>query len=269
MKKRVAEATSPALEITFLGTATSVGVPMIGCDCAVCHSDDPRDWRDRASIHVRSSEAQWVVDTGPDFRRQCLREGIRQLDAVLLTHSHTDHIMGFDDLRRFTVAAGARLPVHATPACLEALRAAFQFAFNGQNEYVGYLKPDPRPIEGPFLVGRTEVVPVPVVHGKVPTIGFLFRRDGRARAAYLPDVKSVPDPSLQLLEDVPVLITDALRFTEHPTHMSIDEAVALARRVRARRTWLTHFHCQVGHAATEEKLPPDVRLAYDGLRIHV
>jgi phosphoribosyl 1,2-cyclic phosphate phosphodiesterase len=268
MKKPVADSTSSrAFEITFLGTGTSVGVPMIGCDCDVCHSSDPRDKRDRASIAITTPEQVWIVDTGPDFRHQCLREGIRRLDAVLLTHSHTDHIIGFDDVRRFTIGADQVMPVYGTPACLAALGKVFEFAFNGENRYVGYLKPDPRPIDGPFVIGPTTITPLPVLHGKVPTIGYLFEREGRKLAAYLPDVKSVPESTRALLTDVEVLITDALRFTSHPTHMNFDEAIMLARQARARRTWFTHFQCQVSHAAAEEKLPPDIRPAYDGLRI--
>jgi len=253
------------LKITFLGTGTSVGVPMVGCDCAVCHSSDPRDQRFRSSIWVATPEADWVVDTGPDFRSQCLRAGIRQLDAVMLTHAHTDHVAGFDDLRRFTVAAEAELPVHASASCLAAVRRMFEFAFNGENRYPGYFKPAPRPFDGPFQIGGTEVWPLPVNHGKVETHGFLFFRDGRKLAAYVPDMKSAPEATLAALADVEVLIIDALRFTQHPTHLTFDESLALARRVGAGRTWFTHFQCQVAHAEAEEKLPPDVRLAYDGL----
>ena len=258
---------SGALTLTFLGTGTSVGVPMVGCDCAVCHSDDPRDRRFRSSVFMTSPEAQWVVDTGPDFRSQCLQAGIRRLDAVLLTHAHTDHVAGFDDLRRFTVGADQELPVHATPSCLAAVRRMFEFAFNGENRYPGYLKPAPRPIDGPFSLGATEVVPLPVVHGKVETLGFLFLRAGRKLVAYIPDIKSAPASTLDALADVEVLIVDALRYTPHPTHMTFDEALVLARDVRAARTWFTHFQCQVGHAEAEENLPADVRLAYDGLTL--
>jgi phosphoribosyl 1,2-cyclic phosphate phosphodiesterase len=262
----MADAIAPGdLTITFLGTGTSVGVPMVGCDCAVCRSDDPRDRRFRSSIYVTTPEACWVVDTGPDFRSQCLRAGIRRLDAVLLTHAHTDHVAGFDDLRRFTVGVEAELPVHASASCLASVRRMFEFAFNGENRYPGYLKPLPRPFDGPFRLGATEVWPLPVVHGKVETHGFLFTRGGRKVAAYLPDVKSAPSGTVTALRGVEVLIVDALRYTPHPTHMTFDEAEAFAREVGAGRTWFTHFQCQVGHAEAEENLPVDVRLAYDGL----
>lgn len=255
------------LTITFLGTATSVGVPMVGCDCAVCHSDDPRDKRLRSSIWVRSPEAQWLVDSGPDLRAQCLRAGIRELDAVLLTHAHTDHVAGFDDLRRFSAPESARLPVYASAECLAAVRRMFEFAFDGQNRFAGYLKPDPHPVEGPFWLGLTQVTPLPVRHGRVATQGYLFARGGRKLAAYIPDMKAPLAGTAEALQGVEVLIVDALRYTDHPTHMTFEEALAFSEKVGAAHTWLTHFQCQVSHAEAEEKLPAHIRLAYDNLTL--
>ncbi len=254
-------------EILFMGTGTSVGIPMIGCGCPVCRSADPRDRRWRASLRLRTPEARWVVDTGPDFRAQCLRYGVTSLDAVLLTHAHVDHVAGFDDLRRFTVAEDAELPIHASADCLASVRRMFEYAFNGENRFPGYLKPRPMPFRGPFDLGGLEVVPLEVIHGRVPTHGFLFQRGGRKLLGYFPDVKRFPDATLRALEGVEVLVLDALRYTDHVTHQTFEEALAVVERLRPARAWFTHFQCEIGHAAAEEKLPPRVRLAYDGLTI--
>ena len=258
----------PELTLTFLGTGTSMGVPVVGCDCAVCVSGDPRDRRTRASIHVRTPEAVWVVDTGPDFRAQCLRERVHALDAVIFTHAHTDHIMGFDDLRPFCF--GARdLPVYASPETMEALRRVYQFAFNGENRWPGYVRPEPRLVEGPFQLGATEIAPLPVPHGRTMVTGYLFTRGGVRLAAYLSDCKAVPDAVIEQIAGVRHLIVDALRHREHPTHMSVSEALAVVEKVRPAQTWFTHLSHELGHAATEADLPPGVRIAYDGLKIEM
>lgn len=262
---------SADFQFTFLGTGTSIGVPVIGCDCAVCRSDDPRNQRSRSSIFVETPEAKWVVDTGPDFRSQCLRENIRHLDAALFTHKHTDHIMGFDDLRRFTLGADASMPVHAPQDCLDHLAKAFDFAFNGENRYPGYFKPEPFAVEGPFSLGdgATTVTPLPVSHGKVETIGYRFDRKGRPLLAYIPDAKNVPAETRSLLSDVEVLVLDALRPRPHPTHLCIEESIAIAAEAGARRTWLTHFSCEMDYREIEPRLPDSVGLAWDGLKICV
>ncbi len=252
-------------ELTFLGTGTSLGVPMIGCACAVCRSADPRDQRDRAAIFVRTPECCWVVDTGPDFRRQCLRHGINAVDAVLITHPHSDHIMGFDDLRPFTFGAEARIPVYASPETMNGLRHTFHFAFDGQHRYIGYLKPDPHEISGPFLLGQTTITPLPVEHGRITTTGFRFDRPGMPPVAYLPDCKSIPAETLGLLMDCGVLIIDALRYREHPTHLSVAESIAVARDVRAGQTWFTHISHDLCHATLTEQLPSGIKVAWDGL----
>lgn len=253
------------LKITFLGTGTSTGVPMIGCDCAVCLSTDGRDKRLRCALWIQTPELQWVVDTGPDFRTQCLRAGVRHLDAALITHPHTDHIMGFDDLRRFTFGEDQVIPVYASAETLGALRRVYDFAFNGTNRYAGYLKPEPMEVSGPFQLGGTVITPLPVEHGRVMTTGFQFQHRGGARIAYLPDCKAIPDMTLALMEGVDVLIVDALRHRLHPTHFNVEEALAAARAVRAGRTWLTHLCHDLGHAALAAEVPAGVEVAYDGL----
>jgi phosphoribosyl 1,2-cyclic phosphate phosphodiesterase len=208
-----------------------------------------------------------VVDTGPDFRFQCLRAGIRRLDAVLYTHAHMDHVTGFDELRRFTVEEEAVMPVYGSAGCLRVLERMFDYAFNGENRYRGYLKPESRVVTGPFEVAGTEVTPLPVEHGKVETLGYLFSREGRKLCAYISDVKRIPEATMELMQGVETLIVDGLRLTPHWTHMNWDEALAVSEVLKPRETWLTHFQCEVMHARDEPRLPPGVRMAYDGLQL--
>ncbi|MEP7077856.1 MAG: MBL fold metallo-hydrolase [Chthoniobacterales bacterium] len=258
-------ASNPQLSITFLGTGTSQGVPMIGCDCEVCRSADPRDQRLRSSIYVETPECSWVVDTGPDFRTQALRQNIRRLDAVVFTHSHTDHIMGFDDLRRFSYARGS-MPVYASAATMRDLERVFEFAFNGLNRFPGYLQPEPHLVTGPFTLGGTVIVPLPVPHGNATVNGYLFTRDGVALAAYLSDASGVPDAIAQQISGVKILIIDALRPKPHPTHLSVAGALAVAARVRPDTTYFTHIAHELPQAA-EAGLPSDTYIAYDGLTL--
>jgi phosphoribosyl 1,2-cyclic phosphate phosphodiesterase len=252
--------------ITFLGTGTSQGVPVIGCDCAVCQSADPRDVRMRSSIFVESPGCAWVLDTGPDFRSQCLRYGVRHLDAVVYTHAHTDHIMGFDDLRPFC-PFGRSLPIYASPDTMGHLARVFEFAFNGLNRFPGYIHPEPHEVTGPFELGEIELTPLPVPHGRTVVNGYLFRRNGERVAAYLSDCKSVPEPVIEQIKGVRHLILDALRYKPHPTHMNIEEALAVVSAVGAESSWFTHLSHEVQHADLEPRLPPGVRIAYDGLRL--
>ena len=258
------------LKITFLGTGTSQGVPMIACDCPVCRSSDPRDKRTRSSLYIETPEAAWVVDTGPEFRVQCLRENVRRIDAVLYTHAHTDHIMGFDDLRRF--CEGERwLPIYASSETLADLKRIFLFAFNGENLFPGYIKPDPREITAfePFQIGATTLTPLPLKHGRSAVFGYLLERDGHPWVAYLSDCKEVGPGVVERIRGVDVLIVDALRHREHPTHMTVAEALVLAGQVCPGATWFTHICHELGHEETEAALPSGVRIAYDGLRLEL
>ena len=254
------------LRLTFLGTGTSLGVPTIGCDCEVCLSTDPRDKRLRSSIYVETSECAWVVDTGVDFRTQALRENIRRLDAVLFTHSHTDHIMGLDDLRRFSHERGS-LPIYASAETMRDLARVFEFAFNGQNRFPGYLIPDPRIIDGPFQLGETMVTPLPVPHGRSIVTGFLFSRAGKKLVAYLSDCSAVPDAIVQEIGGVELLIIDALRYRPHLTHLTVEQALEVAAKVGPARTLFTHISHAVGQAS-EAQLPRGVGIAYDGLTVN-
>lgn len=256
-------------EITFLGTGTSIGVPVIGCDCEVCTSDDPKNKRLRSSIYVKTEKTELVVDTGPDFRQQCLRAGIRNLDAALFTHAHSDHVMGFDDLRRFTVLEDEEIAVYANHSCMDRLEAAFPYIFDGENKYRGYLKIAPHLITGPFSVGDLEITPLPVLHGKVETIGFLFSMSGDRLFAYIPDAKELTVETKELIRGMDLLILDGLQHEPHWTHLSVSEAIDVASELEVKQTWLTHFSCRVDYAATEPGLPENVRLAWDGLRLEV
>jgi phosphoribosyl 1,2-cyclic phosphate phosphodiesterase len=253
------------LTVTFLGTGTSQGVPMIGCDCEVCRSSDPRDQRLRSSIYVETPESSWVVDTGTDFRTQALRENIRRVDAVVFTHSHTDHIMGFDDLRRFSYARGS-MPVYASAETMRDLERVFEFAFKATNPFPGYLKPEPHIITGPFELGSTTITPLPVPHGDSLVNGYLFSRHGAKLVAYLSDCSGVPDAIVDLIANVKILIIDALRDKPHPTHLSVAQALEVAGRVRSAETYFTHIAHELPQAA-ESRLPAGAHIAYDGLKL--
>ena len=239
---------------------------MIGCDCAVCHSTDPRDARTRSSIYIKTPECAFVVDTGADFRAQVLREDIRHLDAVVFTHSHTDHVMGFDDLRRFGYERGGTMPIYASAETMADLARVFEFAFKGTNPFPGYLKPEPHIVSGPFQVGRTTITPLPVPHGDFEVNGYLFSRDDQRLVAYLSDCSGVPDEIARKIEGVKILIIDALRHKPHPTHLSVEQALEVASRVRPEETYFTHIAHELPQAA-EASLPPHAHIAYDGLRL--
>jgi phosphoribosyl 1,2-cyclic phosphate phosphodiesterase len=246
-----------------------MGVPMIRCTCEVCQSKDPRDQRLRSSIYVQTSDRSWIVDTGPEFRIQALREKIQNVDAVLYSHSHADHIMGLDDLRRFSSTAGGGIPIYASRETMQNLEKSFAYAFNGTARFPGYVLPEPHLIEGPFLLGNTEIHPIRVQHGNAHVFGFLFRHDSRSVAAYLSDCKTVYPEGLKILEGVETLILGTPCRRAHPTHMNMTEGMALAERLNPSQTYFTHLSHDFGHAATQKELPDNVFLTYDGLRLEL
>ena len=239
---------------------------MIGCDCAVCTSDDPRDVRCRPSIYLEMADGLRVlVDTTPDLRTQALRYGVRQVDAILFTHAHADHVMGLDEVRRYNALSRRAMPVYGDAPTLGALRRTFSYVFEPDAPRGGGV-PDLRlwTIGGRFSIGRQEVVPVPLRHGPWTILGFRF-----GRFAYLTDCNGIPEASFKLLDGVESVVLDALRRRPHPTHFTLDEAVAVARQIGARRTYFTHIAHDLGHASTCASLPDGMALAHDGLVLDI
>ncbi|QTN34416.1 MBL fold metallo-hydrolase [Akkermansiaceae bacterium] len=239
----------------------------MGCNCPVCKSPDPRNNRTRASILVSTGETTVLVDSGPDLREQALREGISMIDAVIYTHSHLDHVAGFDEMRAFCWGKDEPLPLYATVSCIGVLKSMFGWAFLPDNTHRGYIRPAPHPISGEFRIGDLTVRPLPVLHGSVETIGLLLETDAGFRLSYLPDVKSIPETTMAMMGNLDLLIIDALRDTPHPTHLSLPEAIEISEKLAPRKTLLTHISHDLDHASLAAMLPEGVSPAHDGLRV--
>jgi phosphoribosyl 1,2-cyclic phosphate phosphodiesterase len=256
----------PEIELLFLGTGTSAGVPMIGCHCDVCRSPDPHDKRTRPSVVISQGGTRVLVDTSPELRLGCVANDVHAIDAVVFTHAHADHIMGLDDVRRFNTVRGGPLDVWADEQTFATLRTCFGYAFKEPDPETRLFRPHlvHRTIcaAEPFDVGPMRWTPIPLLHGDMPVLGFRV-----GRVAYCTDVSEIPESSYAILEGLDVLVLDALQHRKHTTHFSLEEAVGQAGRIGARRTYFTHIAHALGHERTNATLPADMRLAHDGLRV--
>lgn len=257
------------MRLTFLGTGTSFGVPQVGCDCPVCRSSDPRDKRTRCSVTIESNGRTILIDTAPELRLQLLTNGIAQIDAVLYTHAHADHVNGIDDLRIFTARPGARqLSCYGPVEALEQIDRGFRYIFDDVQPYSGTSKPrlNLMPLEAGQVVeiAGMPVLPLAFEHGYVRVFGYRI-----GKVAYITDAKAIPDPAREQLRDLDLLVLNALWHRPHPTHLSIEEAVDTARSIGARRTFFTHLTHETGHAELAASLPPGIAPAYDGLTLEV
>jgi phosphoribosyl 1,2-cyclic phosphate phosphodiesterase len=254
-----------------------MGVPTLGCSCAVCASADVHDqrlrpsvllrWREPADEPAAGAERAVVIDTGPDFREQALRERVTHVDAVFYTHAHADHILGMDDLRPLSFAAvrrGGHIPLYADAETTAVLERVFAYTFSPQATYPTRARVQLKPLAARNAVYGVEFIRIPLMHGEMPIAGFRF-----GDAAYLTDVSAIPEESYALLEGLEVLVLSALRHRPHPSHANLEQSLAWARRIGARQTWFTHIAHDMGHEDTNRTLPVNARLAYDGLSVPV
>lgn len=257
--------TYPDLQITFLGTGTSGGVPMIGCDCGVCSSENEKDKRLRSSILVQSKKITLVVDTTPDFRTQMLRENVKKLDAVLFTHPHKDHIAGLDDIRAYNFFQQKPMEVYANALTEEALRREYYYIFS-EKKYPGIPSINLHTITNkPFTVGDIPVSPVFVHHLKMPVLGFRF-----GNFTYITDANRIDEEEKEKIKGSEVLVVNALRKKEHISHFNLEEAIELVEELKTPTAYFTHISHQLGlHDEISKELPSNIHLAYDGLQINI
>lgn len=253
------------MKITFLGTGTSQGVPVIGCDCSVCQSDEPRDKRLRCSIYIQEGENSIVIDTGPDFRQQLLRENITDIDAIVYTHEHKDHIAGLDDIRPINYFQKKDMPLYAEERVCDALKREFPYAFT-ENKFPGLPQISLNVIDNKmFEAANFQLTPIRVMHHKLPVFGYRIKG-----FAYITDANHIADEELEKLKGLDVLVLNALRYKEHISHFNIEQALAVIEQLQPKQSYLTHIsHLLDIHQSVEKQLPANISLAFDGLTINV
>jgi phosphoribosyl 1,2-cyclic phosphate phosphodiesterase len=256
------------MKLTFLGTGTSVGIPMIGCPCATCSSDDPRDKRLRTGLLIEHAGHHIQIDISADFRQQALRIGLDRLDALLITHCHADHVFGLDDVRPLNFKHNRAIPVYASAATWRQLRRVFYYIF--EREHVGGGLPQLKPYEftDDFDACGLRFTPIPLVHGRSEVTAFRFT-DGQRHAAFVTDCNEIPPASLAALHGLDLLILDALQLTPHATHLHLEQSLSYVAALKPRRTLLTHIGHKIKDSEWHDKLPEGVTLAYDGLEIEL
>ena len=253
------------MEITFLGTGTSQGIPMIANNHPVCLSDDPKDKRLRSSVMIEWNDVRYIIDCGPDFRQQMLRENVQSINGVFFTHEHSDHTAGIDDLRPYTYQMG-EVPIYARQRVIDNLKVRFAYIFETENRYAGAPKLQENIIpEKPFKLHGVEITPIEVMHGRLPIHAYRF-----GDVVYITDLKTISDQEKEKLQGLEILIVNALRIEEHPTHLNLDEALEFVKEINPKRAYFTHISHRLGfHAEVEKLLPENVFLSYDGLQINL
>jgi len=256
------------MRITFLGTGTSYGIPMLTCDCAVCRSEDPRDKRYRTAILIEVGGRTLLIDTPPDLRSQCLANHIQKIDAVLMTHAHADHVFGFDDLRPFTNRMPEAMPVWASVGTAKSLRRIFDYLDKPPIPGTSLARIDLRVAEGAFEWGEIHLTPLPAEHGHADMIGWKIECEGKSFAA-IPDCKVLPPDTMNLCRGVDLVVVDTLRIRPHPTHMNFEESIRVLQEIKAKRSRVIHLCHEVSHTQAESLLPEGMAAAYDGLQIEL
>lgn len=253
------------MRLTMLGVGSSAGTPVIGCQCGTCTSADPRNQRSRcSSLLTLSNGRNILIDTGPDLRQQALREKLNQVDAVLYTHTHADHLHGIDDLRAFCQRQRTQIPLYGRPDAMEHIVAKFGYAIREPSDYWDLPILSVNPVQQPFELFGATITPIPILHGRLEMYGYRL-----GKLAYLTDASAIPDSSLPLLEDLDVLLLDCLRYTPHYTHFSLEQSLEHAEKIGAKQTYLIHMTHEMEYQAVSKMLPPNVHVGYDGLQLDI